>query len=155
MRRIPLTQGQFALVDDEDYDWLSQWKWCASQSRGRFYAVRKSEDNACIIMMHRVLCDSEELVDHKDGDSLNNQKDNLRPCTNQQNLQNRGRTKSNTSGYKGVSWNPKNKNWNAQITVSGRKIHLGTFGDKAHAAKAYDEAAEKYHGDFAKKNLTS
>jgi len=88
-------------------------------------------------------------VDHKDGNRLNCLDDNLRICTRPENQQNRSKLSNNTSGHKGVSWSKSNKKWQAQITVSGKRIHLGYFDTKEDAARAYNVAAMKYYGEFA------
>jgi hypothetical protein len=90
-----------------------------------------------------------ELLDHVDRNPLNNSESNLRPATKSQNCQNRGRQSSNTSGFIGVSWHRGKQRWTAQIQAEGRLIHLGTFDDIADAREARDEAARRYHGDFA------
>lgn len=155
MKRIPLTQGKFALVDDEDYEWLSQWKWCADKGRNTYYASRNDNENKrqTTIRMHRELCQSEEDVDHIDGDGLNNQKRNLRSCSSGQNSYNQRKSKNNTSGFKGVSWDKEKKKWAAYINFQRKKIHLGYFEDKIDASKSYDNAAIKYFGEFASLNF--
>ena len=152
MKEIQLTQGKTALVDDEDYEYLSQWKWTANFSKGKFYA-RRHLGNRKYLSMHKDLILSDLDVDHIDGDSLNNQKYNLRTCTHLQNMQN-GKIKSNnTSGYKGVNWYKKYEMWVARITVNKNRICLGYFNDVKDAARAYDAAARQYFGDFARTNF--
>jgi len=155
-KKIELTQGKFALVSDHRFEYLNQWKWCAVYKRGKWRAMRKQWFPVIkTIYMHRVIMnvtDSQVLIDHWDGDSLNNQDENLRICTNTENLRNRGAQKNNTSGYKGVHWNKDNKNWVAQIQVNRKIIYLGSFANINDAAKAYNKAAEKYHGEFAQLN---
>jgi hypothetical protein len=140
-----------ALVDDEDFDFLNQWKW--EYSHG--YARRSKPINGQY-SMHRVVVNPPKGVelDHIDGNKLNNQKSNLRFATRSENGFNRGKNKSNTSGYKGVFWggddSKRVKKWKAQITVN-RKVHyLGRFLTKEEASLAYKEAAKKYHGEFAR-----
>jgi hypothetical protein len=158
MQLIALSKGKFAKVDDEDYEWLSQWRWYANeQCPGRFYAERcyMGDDGRKVHpKMHRVImgAPSNALVDHRDGDSLNNQRYNLRVCTKSQNLCNRSATRSNTSGYKGV-FKQGEKYWMARISVGGRAIYLGNFNTPEAAAHAYDAAAIKYHGEFARLNF--
>lgn len=95
------------------------------------------------------------MVDHKNGDGLDNQKSNLRICTNQQNLRNRGKTRVNTSGYKGVYREKRSRPrpWVAEIRLNGKSKRLGRYADKKDAAKAFDVAAIFYHGDFAHVNF--
>jgi len=156
MKKIPLTQGKFTLVDDDDYDYLSQWKWYATLIDGTFYAERNGKlGEPTKIKMHRVILGTEKgfLVDHRDGDGLNNRKDNIRSCTHTENARNRRLQYNSFSGYKGVSWHKKSKKWRSRITVDGKLIRLGSFFCLIKAAKAYDKAAKKYHGKFANINF--
>lgn len=159
MKQIPLSQGKFALVDDEDYEFLMQWKWYTYWSWNTFYVARNSSikggKKKCFLKIHRVILnvsDSNLYVDHIDGNGLNNQKSNLRVCTNSENSRNRGAQANNKSGFKGVCWYAKGSKWHAQITVNKNNVHIGYFDIKEDAAHAYNEAAKKYHGEFAKMN---
>ena len=160
MRRIPLTKGKEALVDDADYEYLMQWKWYPvnSGSGHKLYACRNRrmvnytyERGTC--KMHKVEARRMGLpycrVDHWNGDGLDNRRRNLRPATNSLNLANRGPQANNTSGYKGVTWDRERQKWMAQIAIQGRHIFLGRFDDKCEAAQAYNEAASKHFGAFA------
>jgi hypothetical protein len=154
MKLIPLTQGKFAKVDDEDYDWLMQWKWCATLSaRGTWYA-RRYEESVCVAM-HREIATMVGLpqVDHQDCDGLNNQRYNLRPCTSRQNNQNRRKVSGKSSQYKGVCWITKWSKWSAYIRVNSKLQSLGTFDDEVEAAHAYDNAAVLHFGTFARLNF--
>ena len=160
VRQIPLTQGKFALVDDDDYDRLSAFKWCLTRDRSgrsmRLYAVRgvHTEIGWRTMRMHRELLPGAPTVDHIDGDGLNNQRENLRVATNAQNLRNRGAQKNNTSGFKGVSAaGGKSKRWVAKIQHEEARKHLGRFETPEEAARAYDTAALKLHGGFANLNF--
>ena len=147
MKEIPLTQGKVALVDDADYEWLNQWKWCASRRSKTWYAVRSS----CKIYMHRVIMDSPEIqVDHEDLDGLNNQRANLRLATDVQNQQNTGVSHNNRSGFKGVSWKKSHRKWQAYIRVDGKNRFLGYFDDPEEAKRVRDQSAILYHGGFAR-----
>ena len=160
MKEIQLTKGKVALVDDEDYEYLNQWKWCLRGTKlGKPYAlriIRKSKKNniSLTIYMHRHLMKPKKgyVIDHIDGNSLNNQKNNLRICTQSQNLSNQKIGKSNTSGYKGVSYNKGHGKYHSRIKFNKKSIHLGCFVNLKDAARAYNAAAIKYHGEFANLN---
>lgn len=162
MKLIPLTQGKSTQVDDEDYDWLNTYKWYAlrdSKDKNKYYAIRAisvGQGNQKSIKMHRLileLTDPSMKGDHKDGDSLNNQRYNLRVASNTQNVIN-SKLKPNQTGYIGVYLSGRKKNpYRAGITVSGKYIRLGSFFSITDAAKAYDCAAKLYHGEFAKINI--
>lgn len=147
MKQIPLTQGKFALVDDEDFDFLMQWKW-SYHSLG--YAVRYDKRRA--ILLHRTVNNTPVGfdTDHINGDKLDNRKKNLRPCSHAENTRNRKfRSKS---GFKGVYFQEKYNNYRAVITVDGKFIHLGTFININEAAESYNSAAKKLHGEFCALN---
>lgn len=155
MQTIMLTQGKVALVDDEDYDWLSQWKWCATRaSKNKWYAKRRTKNNdktpGQSLYMHRVLVGTEAReVDHKDGNGLNNQRVNLRPATRMQNGANMRRRSKRM--YHGVTRTQ--HAWLARIHVNYRTIHLGSFRTIEQAARAYDAAAKEKFGEFAHLNF--
>lgn len=154
MKKIQLTQGQYSLVDDEDYEYLSQWNWYARKDRKGFYAQRQGTDNKrrFQIHMHRVILnlkptDSVE-VDHINGNSLDNRKENLRACSHKDNSRNRRKYSTNTSGYTGVSWHKHTQKWAAKIGVNGKWIHLGIYSNPEDAHNAYQIAAKQYFGEF-------
>lgn len=152
VREIELTQGQVALVDDEDFERVSQHKWCLSRtgSGKRPYAMRKSQDGRTILMHREIVnAGSCEYVDHCNGDGLDNRRCNLRKCTNAQNMANRGPQNNNSSGYKGVSACNSTNRWRARIKGSDKYQHLGYHATAAEAAIAYNKAAARLHGEFA------
>lgn len=160
MKEIQLTQGKVALVDDADFDWLNQWKWTAHQpQKGHsFYAIRTSYAGGrkIAVRMHRLilgLADPKVLCDHRDGDGLNNQRDNLRKCDHKENGRNRLPNKSGTSPYKGVSFKAQHKKWVAQIGVNNKQVCVGYFDTDKLAAIAYNKAAIKHFGEFARLNV--
>lgn len=153
MKEIPLTRGQVAIVDNADYTYLSQFKWFAWKDRknGMYYAMRSPS-----ILMHRVimgLTDPKIQVDHKNGNGLDNQRENLRTATGRQNQYNQGIHRNNTSGFKGVYWQKSARKWRAFIKVRGKQVHLGLFDDPQKAAQAYDIAAIHHAGEYAKLNF--
>jgi hypothetical protein len=141
MRLIPLTRGQFAKVDDEDFEFLSQWKWHALKQPHTFYAARNVtvDGKRKTIWMHRVVNKTPEglLTDHKNGDGLDNQRHNLRSATHQDNMVNCARHRAGSSKYRGVSWHVSNRCWIAQITINYRYIYIGRFETEEEAHAAY------------------
>lgn len=156
-KELELTQGKFALVDDEDYDWLNRWKWYAHIKSKKFYAVRSfgKRPNRAGMYMHRLILNTSkgDVVDHIDGNGLNNQRNNLRLCTQAENVRNQSLKLVNTSGYKGVHWQKNMNKWVARITFNYKKIHLGYFDTPLEASRAYDEKAKELFGEFAKTNF--
>lgn len=153
-KQIELTQGKVTLVSDHRFEYLSQWNWHALFNGKRWYAVRKEGLSLFrkTFYMHREIMGTtnpEIKIDHWDGDGLNNQDENLRECTTAENGRNRGKTKNNTTGFKGVNLNKQSKKFRAEIWVDGKKICLGSFTNIEDAALAYNEAAKQYHGEFA------
>lgn len=162
MKKIELTRNQFALVDDEDYEYLNQWKWHAMPGRNKYYAQRveyvylNGKRSKILHTMHSSimkLTTKEFVIDHIDGDGLNNQKINLRKCTRLQNSFNRiKQNRKATSNFKGVYWYKSRNCWRAQIMFNRKTIPLGYFNIEESAAIAYNDAAIKYFGEFAKLN---
>ncbi len=159
MKQIPLTQGKFALVDDDEFEILNQFKWCAIKQGKQFYAVRKGcvGGKQKIIRMHREilgLSDPKVFCDHKNNNGLDNQRVNLRSCSNTENIRNTGKKANNASGFKGVCFREDTSKFRAQIWVSGKPKHLGYFTCPIEAARAYDTAATMHHGKFANLNFS-
>lgn len=154
-RLIALTQNQNAIVDVTDFEWLDQWNWFAALTRWGFYAQRRNCTGE-IVHMHREIihCLRNREVDHRNGDGLDNRKENLRPCTHLQNVKNlKISRKNNRSGFKGVSFDSENQKWQAHIQSDNKNMRLGRFSTKEEAAGAYNEAAKKYHREFASLNI--
>jgi len=158
MREISLTQGKVALVDDEDYELVSKYKWYAHWDKHTrsFYAdttIQLPSRKRIRLSMHRLILGLEfgnkKQTDHINHDTLDNRRSNLRIVTTAQNQHNGRLLSNNNSGFRGVSLNKQTRKWIAQIKVSGKQIYLGSFKEKYKAAKAYDEAARKYHGKYA------
>jgi len=157
-RRIPLTQGKYAIVDPEDFERLNKHKWFAVKSSNTFYAGRtiKAGKKFISVRMHREIIHppGHLLVDHINHNGLDNRKANLRPATCAQNTYNRRQfRKDKTSKYTGVSWRKHKKKWVVIICYKRKNIIVGYFKDEKQAAKAYDKAAKKYHGEFASLNF--
>lgn len=159
MKEIKLTQGKVALVSDHQYERANQYKWHARETAAStWYATRNGKRTIFgrekPIQLHRFLMDVTDPsieVDHIDGNGLNCQDENLRECTHAQNMHNYSRPRNNTTGYKGVS--KMGGRYCSHINVDRVMKHLGSFGSAEEAARAYDEAAKKYHGEFAKLNF--
>lgn len=153
MKEIPLTQGKIALVDDADYEWLSQWKWHFTPSyknAGAGYAKRSDRS-----AMHRIILNApkDKEVDHINRNSLDNRRENLRLVTLAQNRRNRSKHKLTKSQFKGIVWDKQQNRWVARIKLNRKFIVLGRFATEIDAAHAYDEGARLYHGDFASTNF--
>jgi hypothetical protein len=152
----PKYPDTFALVDDEDYEKLNSFNWHADKGRHTLYAERTKWNGKSYVKfkMHRDIMQSPQGadVDHRDGNGLNNQRHNLRPCTRSQNQHNR-RLQGGSSVYKGVHWNKDAKKWHGTIQCNKEKFHLGLFTDEIEAAKAYDNKAKELFGEFAYLNF--
>ncbi|UCC97938.1 MAG: HNH endonuclease [Phycisphaerales bacterium] len=158
-RKIPLTQGRYAIIDPADYAALSRYKWrlCRTKGKNVLYAersVRRPDGKYSRILMHRELIRPPEgyVIDHINGCGLDNRRANLRLATVAQNAWN-ARKRNPRSGYKGV-WFVRDKGlYRAAIVCHGQRMHLGYFKDKRQAAQAYDAAATTLHGQFAVLNF--
>jgi len=165
--KIPLGNKKglevFALVDDEDFEHLSQWKWSTRGAKNthiiyaqRSSSVSSSDKRRTIITMHRQLLNPgpRVYVDHIDGNGVNNQKLNLRVCTSQTNQFNSDST-TGTSKYKGVCFDTRRGKWRAYLMFNRKHVYLGRFDTEWEAAEAYNEKAFELFGDFARLNRTS
>jgi len=147
--------GKFTIVDDENYEWLNQWRWHCEKTG---YAARSAIDKSgkkTLIRMHRFILDTPKGMesDHKDLNKLNNQRYNLRICTTAQNQQNQKIKKGGTSKYKGVYWFKEKNNWCVQIKNNGNQVFIGRYDSEIEAAKKYDEKAKELFGEFARLNF--
>ena len=145
MKKIALTQNQVALVDDEYYERLDRHKWCANKKGNTFYAVRGSSringKQHTIFMHHEIIGKPPKgfINDHRDGDGLNNRRNNLRHVTKRQNAQNQQNRKQ-SSQYPGVFWDKKDKKWKTQIWINGKRKRFGGFVSELEASEAYKQA---------------
>lgn len=156
MNHIELSRGYVSLIDESDYPELSKTKWSYN---GCGYAVRAIwnpiKKKSRFILLHRQIMNpvKGQDVDHINGNKLDNRRSNLRLCSRSQNKANVGLKKTNTSGFKGVSYFKGTSRWRARIKVNYKAKHLGFFLDKESAAKAYDAAAILHFGEFAQTNF--
>lgn len=158
MKRIKLTEGRFALVDENDYQYLKKWYW---RTDGQGYAMRTEgtayKGTLKRIYLHRLIMDFPKKpleIDHINGNRLDNRRENLRICTKRQNLLNRLKSKNKkTSKYIGVNFRKERKVWRATIKINGKQISIGSFNNERHAAMARDIWAKELFGEFAKLNF--
>lgn len=156
---IPLSSRHTLLIDEGDVELISKYKWYAQvdyrSAQRTVYAV--TGHAATTLSLHRLLMGSPKnaLVDHRNGNGLDNRRRNLRLCTSSQNQANARVRSDNSSGYRGVTWHRKSAKWNAYISVSGKRKHLGLFVDPWDAAEAYNAAALEVFGEFARLNAAS
>ena len=150
-KSIPLSQGKAALVDDADFDRLSAFQWFLSGTGYAVGFVPGESGKFRLEYMHRLIMQAAEgqLVDHINGDSLDNRQTNLRFATPRQNLQNKRLSALSCTGLKGVGWHKTRQKYHARIQLQGIRFHLGFFDDPKTAALAYDEAARLLFGEFA------
>lgn len=154
-KEIKLTQGKIALVDDEDYAWLSQRKWQYRQNGRKDTGYAGRIEHGKVVWMHRLILNASEkvLTDHIDRNKLNNQRYNLRSCTNTENQHNGKVPKHNTSGFKGVGYKASAHKYRARARLDKKDIHLGYFDNPMDAALAYDKFAKENYGEFAAPNF--
>ena len=148
MKEIRLSKNKFALVDDEDFEWLNKYKWYFNGH----YAVRHILTNK-VEFMHRIILNTpkNKFTDHINKNKLDNRRINLRIASKSQNRVN-SFSQMSKSGFRGVRPTSKKNGWFARIGVDGKRIYLGFFKNKIEAARAYNKAANEYFGDFANLN---
>lgn len=160
MKKIKLTQGKYTIVDDDDFEHLSFFKWCVHSSKKGVhkyaYRSQKIKGKRFSVMMHRQILNviGNVKVDHINHNTLDNRKKNLRICSDSQNNMNQlpqGRKKQ--SKYKGVGFHKKAQKWRAYIKKSGKQTHIGYYETQLECAIAYNEAAKKLFGEFAFLNV--
>ena len=150
MKKIPLTQGKYAIVDNADFSLLNQFKWCLLHT----YAARTKYKPKKTVLLHRVILNNPVgmEIDHINGDGLDNRRKNLRIVSHQQNLFNRRSNKNSSSVYRGVSWSKSNNKWHAFIQKNGVLFHLGHYSSEREAAMVYNKKAKELFGEFARLN---
>lgn len=150
MKYIPLSQGKRAIVSDEDYEYLNQFKWYCNHD----YAIRHPKMVNGIregkIAMHRIVNKTPDGLhtDHINGNTLDNRRENLRTVTSQQNSMNSKRPENNSSGHKGVTWHSRDKVWTARIMYKGKRYNLGNFDNINSAVKAYETKKRELFGEY-------
>jgi ABC-type ATPase involved in cell division len=147
-------------IDDEDYKWIKELNYCVNrkeiEKHGLYYFFRNIhvDGKRTATKLHREIMGcvygDRKIVDHINGNTLDNRKCNLRICTQAENKRNQKIRKTNISGLKGVSWHKKTGKWVAQINTGGKHKHLGLFMDIKEAYSAYCEASKKYHGEYGR-----
>jgi hypothetical protein len=149
---IPLANGKgIALVDEADAALVQRYRW---HRHSRYAAYAESVNGRLVFtMMHHLILSDNGMFDHINGNPLDNRRSNLRPATHAQNMRNRKTHKNNKCGYKGVYWAKAKGKWRVRINFEKRRYHIGEFSDLESAARAYDEAALKFHGEFARLNF--
>jgi hypothetical protein len=157
-RRVHVGEDKYAIVDQKDFYRLNKLEWLVKEDFDSIYAVRffrRPGKSSKLLSMHRFICNPPAglLIDHINCNGLDNRRDNLRPATHSQNNCNRPKRRNTTSRFVGVHFAKKMNKWAAQIKHKGGKQWLGYFDNEIDAAKAFDAAAKKYHGEFARLNF--
>ena len=152
MKKVYLTKGGITLVDDQDYEKVNAYKWF--RKKNNYGGEMAMTTNGPKEYLHRLIMDPPKgmNVDHINGNGLDNRRANLRICTPAENSRNSKIYSNNTSGFKGLTWHKGSKKWTVRITKNYKRVHVGYFTDVIEAAQAYNLAATKYFGEFAKLN---
>ena len=159
MKKIPLTRGKYALVDNEDFEYLNQWKWHTTKLG---YAIRTDSKGIVggkpknsVVYMHRVIMDTPKgfVTDHINSNKLDNRKKNLQVCKQGMNVAKKSNQSNNTSGYRGVTFNKRKGKWMARFTLGNKTWFLGYHLNPEYAAKLYDKTASRELGRFAVLNF--
>lgn len=150
--KLPLSNGGFSLIDQEDLEKVSSYTWMVNYngSNNIVETTKKPRQSLSRMIMD---APNDKLVDHINGNTLDNRKENLRLCSYEENSRNTRLYSTNTSGFRGVQWSKGDRRWKVRITVKFKRIYLGVYKNILDAARAYDEAAKKYHGEFASLNF--
>ena len=152
---LNINASKRALVDDQDAESVGKHKWTVTKSGYAIGYLEKVNRKSRLILMHRLIMGAtkDQMIDHINGDKLDNRRKNLRFCTKAQNNRNSKKPHSNnTSGYKGVFWSKQKRKWLAQIVVDRTQIGLGFFNSKEEASETYKQASRKYCGEFSPYN---
>lgn len=153
-KEIRLTQGKFALVDDDDFERLNQFKWCTSSNGYAMRNVGHWPHQSPLFMHHDILSIKKgKQTDHINGNKLDNRKANLREATGFENHWNTKKHIDNTSGFKGVTWHKVARKWAVRIQQYGKPMYLGLFTTAEEAAHAYDKRARELFGEYARTNF--
>ena len=157
-RKISLGEGEWTILDVEDYYRYGNFKWSLGGYKKNFYAVagiRNKDGEFEIVRLHRAIMNPPEgrVVDHRNGDGLDNRRENLRIATKSENICNSRKRTNTSSRFIGVSFDKRSGLWHAYITHCRKRKFLGYFDSEIDAAKAHDAAAKKYHGEFARLNF--
>ena len=159
MKQIILTQSKFAIVDDEDYKLLNSYKWCAKLCDGKWYALRGTwiNNKRGGIYMHRQIMQfpNKKQIDHKNGNGLDNRRENLRIANQTQNNANQSRKNKNLAGFKGVQYKKERNKYVASIGFHRAVLYLGIFDQAEEAARVYDKKAKELFGEFARLNFSA
>lgn len=156
MKIIKAYHGQEIMIDDENFDFLNQFVWKVIKKMKTYKDVQSTHFGKIVRMSRLIMkiTDPKIFIDHIDGNTFNNQKSNLRLATPSQNSRNIGKRKGNyTSKYKGVNWNKVKNKWDSRIATDHGRVHVGYFDNEIDAAKAWNNAAVKYHKEFARLNV--